>query len=303
MKNLKLHSTFRDKVNAFLILAFMPLLPLMYYRYAYFNDPVGSLIPLYGLLIIAMKKDQFSNLMLSANHFQRVIGIIIVVSSFFIYYAIAPIIPTAGFYGLANYTVYLLGLLLAFFKISAFKQAFSALFLITASGFTGLTFRWIEYQITPTVPNYVSLFSSVLGVFGINNAVRTPLSIDLYTPQGRLPVYFEAGCLGIYSVIVFSIIIVVTMVETPVSKRTKLLWSFAGAIGVYLLNIVRLLIVVASMYFYGYDFGQQVHQVIGYALFLSWLAIFLLLFNKRQTIIGKVQLVQRKFTDSLNRAI
>lgn len=273
----------------------------MYYRYAYFGDPIGFIIPLYGFLIIAIKKDNLSNLILAKSSLQSLVGILIVLSSFFIYYAIAPFIPQAGFYGLPNYTLHLLGLLVAFFKISALRQAFSAFFLIVASAFTGLAFRWIEYQMEPTVPYYVSLFSSVLRLFGVSNSVPNPTTIYLFTSRGGLNVSFAAGCIGVYSILIFSILIVVTMAETPVSKRTKLLWSLAGLIGVFLLNIVRLLIVVASMYFYGYDFGQRVHQYIGYVLFISWLVVFLLLFTKRQTIVDKVQIVQRKILGNFIR--
>ena len=94
-----------------------------------------------------------------------------------------------------------------------------------------------------------------------------------------------------YNVILFSIIIVVTMIETSASKLTKLLWSGLGLIGVFVLNVIRLFIVIVSMNFYGWDFGQSEHHVIGYSLFLSWLAVFLLLFTKRQDMLGRIQLI------------
>jgi len=290
----RLGDVLRERVNVFYILAFLPLLPLEYYRYTFFGDAVGVLIPLYGFLILLLKKDKLSEYIMKTNTLQKVLGIIMVFGSFFIYYAIAPFISWAGIYGVANYVVYLFGLLLIFFRISAFKQAFTAFFLIVASALTGLAFRWIEFQTSPTVPYYVYLFSFVLRVFGIRNTTPNPTTILLYTSRGGFPIAFGAGCIGVYSLIIFSIIIVVTMVETSASKRTKLLWSVAGLIGVFVVNIIRLLIVIAAMYFYGYSFGQSVHQVIGYVLFLSWLGLFLLLFATRQTILGKIQVVQRK---------
>jgi exosortase/archaeosortase family protein len=287
-----LNGILRQKSNIFYVLAFLPLLPLELYRYFFFGDVLGTIIPLYGFLILLIKKDKLSKHLAKTNLLQKILGITVVVSSFFVYYAVAPFFRPAGFYGVANYTVYLVGLLLIFFKVQVFTQAFTALFLIVASALTGLGFRWIESQMSSTVPYYVRLFSVVLGFFGIRNSVPNPTTISLYTPRGGLPVLFEAGCIGVYSIIVFSIIIVVTMVETPASRRTKLLWSIIGLIGVFVLNIIRLLIVVTSMYFYGYDFGQRVHQVIGYILFLSWLGLFFLLFSKRQTIVRKIQLAR-----------
>jgi exosortase/archaeosortase family protein len=278
-----------NKANLFLVLAFLPLIPLEYYRYAYFNDVLGLLVPLYGFIILLMKKDQLTPYATDTNVAQQILGVAVIITSFLAYYAIAPIYPNAGIYGITNYTVYLLGLILAFFRLPALKQAFSALFLIVASALAGLLLPWIETQITPTVPYYVSIFSAVLSLMGIPYSQRSPTILLLNRPIDPLLVGFEAGCIGIYSVIIFSIIIVVTMVETPASLRTKLLWSAIGVASVLLLNIVRLTIVVLSMYYYGWDIGQSIHQVIGYILFLSWLGIYLLLFAKRQIIVSQIQ--------------
>lgn len=279
-----------DRLNIFFILAFLPLVPSELYQAFLFGQTLGILIPLYGFLILLIKKERLSEYILETNTPQKVLGVMILFCSLFAHYAVAYFFQQAAFYGLVNYTLHLIGLFLIFFRVSAFKQGFSAFFLIASSGFAGLTFRWIEVQISPLVPDYVRLLSFLLTLFGIDH-VASARSILLYTPKGLLPVAFEAGCIGIYSVIIFSMIIVVTMIETPTTVRTKLLWSVLGLLGVFILNIIRLFIVIISMNFYGWDFGQSVHQVIGYALFLSWLAVFLLLFSKRQDILDRVQLM------------
>lgn len=296
MRNQTLCSLLSDKLDVFYILAFLPLPLIGYYRYAFFSNPQGVLIPLYGFLLLLMKKEKLSEHATETKVFQRFLGVSIVFLSFFLYYAIVPFLPWTGFYGVANYTVYLFGILLIFFKMSVLKHTFAVFFLIVAGALAGLSFRWIESLMAPTVPYYVNLFSSVLNLFGVENTMPHSTAILMYTPRGVMPLLFEAGCIGVYSLIIFSIIIVVTMLETPVGRSTKLLWSLMGLIGVFVVNIIRLLIVVVSMYFYGWDFGQSVHQVIGYILFLSWVAIFLFLFTKRQAIFRKIQLVRRKLT-------
>jgi len=290
----KLRSLLQDRLNRFYILAFAPLIPLLVYRYTVFNEPLGVLVPFYGFLILLMKRDKLTKHTSEPHTLQKALGILSIAASFLIYYAIAPFILNVGFYGIVNYTIYLFGIVLIFFKLSAFKETFTTFFLIIATGLTGLSFRWIEHQITPTVPYYVSIFSSVLNLFGVSHTRPNPYTLFLNTPRGLLPVWFEGGCIGVYSVIIFSILIVVTMVETSASKRTKLVWTVFGLIGVFVLNIIRLLIVIASMYAYGWDFGQQVHQVIGYVLFLSWLTLFLFLFSQRQTIAQKLHVTPRQ---------
>jgi exosortase/archaeosortase family protein len=286
----KLRSLLQDRLNRFYILAFAPIIPLLVYRYTAFNDPLGILVPFYGFLILLMKKDKLTKYNNKPGTLQMASGILSIAASFLAYYAIAPFIPGVGFYGIVNYTIYLFGIVLIFFKLSAFKETFATFFLIIATGLTGLSYQWIEHQITPTVPYYVSIFSSVLNLFGVSHTRPNPYTLFLNTPRGLLPVWFEGGCIGVYSVIIFSILIVVTMVETSAPKRTKLVWTVFGLIGVFVLNIIRLLIVIASMYAYGWDFGQQVHQVIGYVLFLSWLTLFLFLFSQRQIIAQKLHI-------------
>lgn len=297
MKGQRLRGLLNDRLNIFFILAFLPLIPSELYQ-IFLNQALGVVIPLYSFLILLMKRDRLSEYVSKTSIFQRILGVMIVFGSVFAYYAVASFVPHAAFYGLANYTLHLIGLFLIFFKVSAFKQGFTAFFLIVASGLTGLTFRWIEVQMSPTVPYYVSLFSSLLTLSGISHTMPDSTSIFLHTPRGILPVAFEAGCIGIYSVIIFSIIIVITMIETSTGKRTKLLWSALGLIGVFVLNVIRLFTVIVSMNFYGWDFGQRVHQVIGYSLFLLWLAVFLLLFTKRKDILGRIQLIHRPRSQS-----
>lgn len=296
MKKSRFGDILRDRLNIFYMLAFLPLLLIEYYRYVFFNNALGVLIPLYGFLLLLIKKDKLSKYAMNTNNLQRVSGIIIVLGSFFLYYAIVPFVPSVGFYGITNYFVLLSGLLLIFFEIPAFKEAFTSFFLLAAGALSGLAFRWIELQISPVVPYYVYLFASVLRILGITATTPNPTTLMLYKSEGMLPVpvLFEAGCIGVYSLLIFSTLLVITMVESNSSKRTKLLWSAIGLIGVFVVNIIRLIIVILAIYFYGYPTGQSVHQVIGYILFLSWLAIFLYMFSKRQTIIGKIQFIRQR---------
>ena len=283
-----------ERLNMFYILAFLPLLLIGYYRYVFFSNPLGVLIPLYGFLLLLVKKDKLSKYAMNTDTLQRVSGIIIVVCSFFLYYAIVPFVPSVGFYGIANYFVLLSGMFLIFFEIPAFKEAFTSFFLLVAGALSGLVFRWIEFQISPIVPYYVYLFASVLRLFGIASTTPNPTTLVLYKSKGMVPVLFEAGCIGVYSLLIFSTLLVITMVESNASKLAKLLWSVIGLIGVFVVNVIRLIIVILAVYFYGYPTGQSVHQVIGYILFLSWLAIFLYIFSRRQTIIGKIQSIRQR---------
>jgi len=104
----------------------------------------------------------------------------------------------------------------------------------------------------------------------------------------------EAGCIGIYSFLIFAIVIVVTMMEDPGSLRTKLLWSVAGIIGTFCVNIVRVSLIFVVIYYFGYKDWRKIHTNIGYILFIAWIAFFFLIFSKSQAILSKLQKFWRK---------
>jgi len=109
-----------------------------------------------------------------------------------------------------------------------------------------------------------------------------------------VPVYFAAGCIGIYSFLVFSVIVVVTMLEEVASVQTKLLWSVGGVVGTFLVNIVRVSFIAVVIYYFGYENWGEIHAWIGYALFLLWLMLFFVLFSKREAIPSKIRAFWQK---------
>jgi exosortase/archaeosortase family protein len=58
-------------------------------------------------------------------------------------------------------------------------------------------------------------------------------------------------------------------------------WYFLGIIGTFFLNILRIILIFVTDYFYGYEVGAIVHYFIGYMLFVTWTSIFLYLLLKR----------------------
>ncbi len=95
--------------------------------------------------------------------------------------------------------------------------------------------------------------------------------------------------MGIYSVLVFSIILVVILLEEPSSFRVKLAYSIVGLSGTLALNILRVIVIFLADYFYGAEVGSTIHYIIGYALFSTWLAGFFYIYAKRHTLSTKAE--------------
>ena len=287
-------SALKSRINFFYFLAFVPFVLVGYYKYVSGESVLGVLIPFYGFLLLFFKRDKLS-LFPDAGRVQRFVGLAAMLVSFFIYYVAIRFYPSA-FYGAgaAFYSTYILGLFLVFFSIPALRESFSVFFLVVAGGSSFYVGEWLEYSMEPLVPYFVQVMVFVLVVLGIPAAVHNPTVIVLNTSKEPVLVPFEAGCLGIYGFLAFSVIVVVMMMEESVSVRTKLLWSFGGVVGTFVINIIRVSLISAVIYYFGYERWGEIHSWIGYALFLLWLGFFFVIFSKREVIRNKIRALRQK---------
>lgn len=295
-KGITYSSTLEKRLNVFYVLAFLPLILI-----AYFNV-FNFIIPMYALILLLLKMESLSSYR-EANSTQRALGFIVIFGSFLLYYALVIFFPRVVFYGAVNYAIHILGLFLIFFDVSALKQAFTPLFLIVAATSSSFVTVWIKPYLTPYITFFASSIGTLLKLLGMYSFVdysgRFPV-IAIRTQQGAIfngLIVWE--CVGFYSTMVFSVILVVMLFDDPSSRRTKLLWSIVGILGNLIVNIIRVIVIFLTVYFYGSDMGGQVHYVIGYTLFITWLIVFFYLFSNRQTIQGKIQFVRQKISPEL----
>jgi exosortase/archaeosortase family protein len=258
--------------------------PFALLTYSYSAWPFGIAIPLYSFLLLALKKPKlFSHK--EASHFQKAFGLLMIFASFLLYFVLVPIFPDAAFYGVGNYAVYILGLFLVFFDIHALREAFSPLFLIVATTSTSLISELVEPVLSPyAIHTMASLIVTLVRLLGIRTDVifvGYPI-ITIHTPKGPVAAAFIWGCVGFASTLIFSIILVVVLSEESCRLRTKILWSAVGLVGVFFLNIARVVMIFVTDYFYGYEAGAQVHYFIGYAIFITWIGVFFYAFSRRQ---------------------
>jgi len=277
----------KKRVNLFYVLSFAPLILIAY------SEVFGVVIAMYGFTLLLIKKRNLSHRH-EAGETQKVLGLIIILGSFFVYYALAPFFRSVAFYGRANYVAYIFGLFLVFFDVSALREAFTPLFLIVAATSSSFISRWLEPHLTPYIPHFTSLIVAILRTLGVGVKTYNPNFIELQTSKGPLLTIFVWGCVGVDSILIFSIILVVVLFEESSSFRAKMLWSVVGVLGTLFVNVIRIIIIFLADYFYGFEVGGNVHYFIGYVLFITWLAIFFYTFSKRQVILGKIQWVKQK---------
>jgi len=275
----------RFYITLFNIFAFAPLPVIFYY------SPFSVVIPFYGFLLILLKHEKLLNVE-KAIFVQRILGLIVLVGSVFVYYVVTLIYPRAAFYTPANYAVYLLGLFLIFFKFSALKEAFSPVFLVVAATSSSFIAKWLRPFISPYTNDIAYIVVNILRILGIDANISNFSNVSIITIRAlsgeviRATIAYE--CLGVYSALVFSIILVVILFEEPTRLKVKLASAIVGLLGTFALNILRVTTILLTDYFYGAKVGGTVHYVIGYALFSAWLGIFFYIYSKRQTLHAKI---------------
>ena len=287
-------SALKSKINFFYLLAFVPLVLISYFKYVSGVSILGALIPFYGFLLLFFKRDRLS-LCSDAGRLQQLVGLAVMLVGLFAFYIMTNLY-SFDFYGTvaAFYASFLLGLFLAFFSASALRESVSVFFLVVVGSSSYYLGEWLEYFLEPLVPYFVQIMVVVLLVLGVPVAIHNPRTIMLKKPEGPVPVTFEAGCIGIWSFLVFSVIIVVTMIEESASIRTKLLWSLGSVIGTFAINIIRVSLISAVIYHFGYENWGWIHAWIGYALFLAWLGFFFVIFSNREVIRNEIRALWQK---------
>jgi exosortase/archaeosortase family protein len=271
-----------NRLDLFYLLALAPL-PII----AYFNvrsHTFGVIVALYGFLLLYLKKHNLSSRP-EPNLIQKFLGLIIVVGSFFLHYALVPFIPEVAYYGGGNYATYILGLFLAFFSLPALKAAFTPLFLIVASSSISFVSRWLGTHLSSQIPHFVYFIALILKTLGVNATARYPNIITFHTGTENVDVPIAWECVGVYGTLIFSTILIIIMFEEQAKIKTKTLWSAMGIIGTFIINIIRILMIVLAYRYYGYELAWAIHDFIGgYVLFFAWLVAFFYIFSKREDI-------------------
>jgi len=295
MKVHTLASFWRSRINLFYVLAFAPLVVFGFGSFVAWGNIFGALIPFYGFLLLLLKKDKLSVFRAPAELY-RFVGLVLLVASLFVYYAVVHFYPSVSFYGLANYLLHILGLFLIFFEVRALKESFTTIFLIVGTASIAFIGKWMEVFLEPAVPFFVQFMGFILKMLGIPATIGYASTFILkpLNSSSDLIIGVVAGCIGIYSFLTFAIIIIVTMLEDSGSPKTKLLWSVAGILGTFIVNLIRVSLIFVVIYYFGYENWSDIHTPLGYVLFLAWLAFFFLVYAKRQAIQNRVQVFCRK---------
>ena len=157
---------------------------------------------------------------------------------------------------------------------------------IAVAGWSGyeLFIRNQDWITAPVIPYIVSLVTSMLNLLGIETIARG--NIISFISQSGAPIYLSiiSDCTGIWSLGTFTISVIVVLSSFPqhITRKSILLLGI-GYIGTVCSNILRILMIALSGYFFGpTGIIEQVHIHIGWICFSLWMIIFWYYYFTRQ---------------------
>jgi len=139
----------------------------------------------------------------------------------------------------------------------------------------------VGYQIESSITQVVALedFLSEFITFTLNlltiSATRIGNVVTLYGTQGKLySLMIDAGCTGFKGMLAYGSLAILMVLDVKGPRNRKLLAVAVGVVGTFLINMLRLLIIFLSCYFFGIDVSMVVHAHLGYTVFLVWMFIY-----------------------------
>ena len=163
---------------------------------------------------------------------------------------------------------------------------------VVSFGFGSLKKFWVPaafgivllagYQIENYFPNYVALQDWLAGVMvtllnalGIKASANGHL-ISMVLPNGKIQLLdIDIDCTGLQGILAFGMVATMAiLVDTKLRLRRLLPILAIGFIGAFLVNIVRLLVIFLTFFFFGVDAGNAMHAYFGYSVFFVWVLAF-----------------------------
>jgi len=121
--------------------------------------------------------------------------------------------------------------------------------------------------------------------------VDNMLSIRGTTGYMTLLMYWP--CVGILSMLIYSLIIIILMVKLEAPFKRKIIYAAVGAVGTFITNILRIFMITYYVAYISVDI-KIFHENIGEILFLVWVIAFLMIVTQCEIWISRKRLLLTK---------
>jgi len=175
-------------------------------------------------------------------------------------------------FGLSDMLIAFICVSLAYYGVKGIRK-----FILPIAYMTILVVGYqLEFMITEVVflENFLAqTITAMLNFLGIHASANANLVI-LQTPQDTYQFIIDSTCTGIKGMLAYGSLAVLMVIDVKTTRKRKIICIAVGAIGTFLVNILRLFTIFISCYFFGQETAMAVHTYLGYSLFIVWVIIF-----------------------------
>jgi len=103
------------------------------------------------------------------------------------------------------------------------------------------------------------------------------------------------SCAGSHSLVLYSFMIMLFLRGTSISRTRKIIYVVAGAVGTFLVNILRIVAILLAGVNSGASLAATFHEFYGEFFFIAWMFIYLsIIFLFETRLIGKISGTQKR---------
>jgi exosortase/archaeosortase family protein len=119
----------------------------------------------------------------------------------------------------------------------------------------------------------------LLHLFGLHVAISNGVALTFPLPSGApIQVSVPSSCAGTTTMAVFVVIFTLMMLDMPLARKQAIPVFLFGIVGTWLQNVVRIVLILFSGYFFGENALWTVHFWTIYILFPLWYLLFALVY-------------------------
>ena len=143
------------------------------------------------------------------------------------------------------------------------------------------------------VPVIASLVVSVLNLIGYKAELLPPSSQSLGMSILKIhgipqPIGIAWGCAGIQSLFIYTFVILLLIKGAPISFKRKIIYIAIGALGTFLVNLLRIVSICVVGVHMGSEALKMFHEYYGELFFIVWIIIYILVITYGGQILTKV---------------
>ena len=174
----------------------------------------------------------------------------------------------------------ILGYLGIYFLIIG-KFAILPTYLLSIYGFSIAFPEFAEQHTSETFLQFITWITvKISSIFIPVNFSNYTIRIISLTEENILMI-INTACTGVAALALFIAIFALMMADIPLPKKDAAFFFIFGIIGTFVQNIVRLVVLVLTGYYFGSQALSHAHEVIGYILFGLYYMLFAYLYLKK----------------------